>query len=80
MCGDRSFQNSSDFWFRISQNNHILGPFLASFAKAATNLPNLRQAVLWSTLRWDVDCDEDVEGEMFEYFEPLEKFYPEYLA
>ncbi|KAF2257510.1 hypothetical protein CC78DRAFT_622562 [Lojkania enalia] len=80
VCGGRSFEDRYNFWFRISPNDNVLGPFLASFAKAAANMPDLRQAILWSPLRWDVDCGEDDEGESFDYFEPPKKFYPEYLA
>jgi hypothetical protein len=79
-AGDRYFDDKDDLKSRISPNNNVLGPFVASFAKAAANMPDLRQAMLWSPLRWDVDCREEDEGEEFDYFEPPEKFYPEYLA
>lgn len=79
-CGTRSFQTVSQFWFRISPNDNVLGPFLASFAKAAINMPDLRQAILWSPLRWDVDGGEDDEGAAFEYFEPSKNIYPNDLA
>jgi hypothetical protein len=71
--GTRSFQSIYCFMFRMSPNNDILGPFLTSFAKAAANMPDLRRAVLWSPLRWDVYYEEDD----FEYFQPPYKFYSE---
>jgi hypothetical protein len=78
----RSFENVYVYWFRISPNDDILGPFLASFAKAAANMPELRQAVLWSPLKWCVDGgdDEKNENEAFDYFEPPNKFNGKYLA
>lgn len=75
-----AFEDMYGYWFRISPNDSILGPFLASFAKAAANMPDLRQAILWSPLRWCVDGGEDDENGAFDYFEPPKKFYPEYLA
>lgn len=66
---DRSFQTSSMFWFRVAPNDHVLKPLLEAFAKAAINMPELKEAVLWSPLRWDVDGGEDDEREEFDYFE-----------
>jgi hypothetical protein len=79
MENDRSFENTGGFWFRIAPSNDVLGPFLASFAKAAAHMPELRRAVLWSPLRWDVDRDDE-EGPSFDYFELPEKFHPDYSA
>ncbi|KAF2124906.1 hypothetical protein P153DRAFT_434628 [Dothidotthia symphoricarpi CBS 119687] len=68
------------FSFRISPNDNLLGPFLASFSKATAKMPDLRQAVSWSRLKWDVDCGDDDEREVFDHFEPPENFHPESLA
>ena len=76
---DRSFENTGGFWFRITPSDNVLGPFLASFAKAAAHMPELKRAVLWSPLRWDVDRDDE-EGPAFDYFEPPDKFEPDYSA
>lgn len=78
MEGTRSFQTIYQFWFRISPNDNVIGPFLKSFAKAAANMPDLRQAVLWSPLKWDVEGEDD--GKAFEYFQPPEEFFPNDLA
>jgi hypothetical protein len=55
--------------FRVSPNDEILNPFLVSFAKAAANMPQLRQAVLWSHVRWELDGDDTYGPEAFDYFE-----------
>lgn len=39
--------------FRVRPNDRALVPFLSSFAKAALEMPNLKEACLWSPLRWD---------------------------
>jgi len=75
---DRSFETLYSYWFRISPNERLLVPFLTSFAKAAANMPELRQAVLWSPLQWDVDGGN--YDERFDYYEPPEHFYPESIA
>jgi hypothetical protein len=76
---DRSFEDRGQFCFRISPNDNVLGPFLASFAKAAARMPELKRAVIWSPLRWIVDLDDD-EGPKFNYFQPPEKLYQDYSA
>jgi hypothetical protein len=53
--GRRSFEDIYHFQFRISPHEAVLRPFLASFAKAAANMPELRMAILWSPLRFDID-------------------------
>jgi hypothetical protein len=59
--------------FRVSPNDEIMYPFLASFAMAAANMPKLRHAVLWSFLRWTVEYDDSYGPEAFDYFdEPLQ--------
>ncbi|KAF2821353.1 hypothetical protein CC86DRAFT_459023 [Ophiobolus disseminans] len=80
LTNHRSFQDTYCFWFRISPNDDILGPFLASFAKAAANMPKLEQAVLWSPLRWDIDGGQPDEREPFDYFDPPEHYYENGLA
>ncbi|KAH7385736.1 hypothetical protein BKA66DRAFT_490929 [Pyrenochaeta sp. MPI-SDFR-AT-0127] len=75
-----SFESTSQYWFRISPNEKILGPFLASFAKAATNMPKLEKAVLWSPLKWDVENDDNLPSEAFNYFEPPGYIQGDYYA
>jgi hypothetical protein len=79
MENDRSFQYQVQFWYRISPNERVLAPFLESFAKAAAHMPELKRAVVWSPLRWDVDGDSN-RGPAFDYFEPPKAFYPDYSA
>jgi hypothetical protein len=57
----RSFEDTYLYYFRISPNNAVLRPFLASFAKAAAQMHDLRKAILWCPLRWDVDGGDDEE-------------------
>jgi hypothetical protein len=64
-CGRRSFEEHYSFQYRISPNEKVLRPFFSNFAKAAANMPALRQAVLWSLLRFDVDGGEPDEREPF---------------
>jgi hypothetical protein len=55
-CDDergRSFESYGSVNFRICATDERIAPFLASFAKAAANMPNLKTAMLWSPLRWD---------------------------
>jgi hypothetical protein len=86
--GGRSFEHFYDYHFRIAPNNKVMIPFLTSFAKAAIHMPALRQAVLWSPIRWAVDGgDSDDESETdefvteaFDYFQPPEKFNGWHLA
>ncbi|KAF2870073.1 hypothetical protein BDV95DRAFT_629382 [Massariosphaeria phaeospora] len=71
----RGLWNTSDFCFRISPSESTLGPFLASFAKAAANMPALKSALLWSSLRWTVDRGSPNEREQFDYFQPPQEFF-----
>ncbi|KAF1972014.1 hypothetical protein BU23DRAFT_555527 [Bimuria novae-zelandiae CBS 107.79] len=43
--------------FRVSPNDELLPPFLAAFAQAASKMPKLKEACLWSPLRWDAPED-----------------------
>jgi hypothetical protein len=72
----RSFQSIYQYWFRISPNEKVMIPFLASFAKAVVNMPELKRAILWSPLRWNVDggSDNGDENEAFDYFEAPSEF------
>lgn len=38
--------------FRVRPNDDVLSPFLTAFAKAASEMPKLKEACLWSPLRW----------------------------
>jgi hypothetical protein len=73
--GDRCFDSRFYFHFRVCSNNELMRPFLSGFAKAAANMPDLRQAILWSPLRWDVNGDDDFSPAIFDYFVPPE--FPE---
>ncbi|KAF2873231.1 hypothetical protein BDV95DRAFT_491029 [Massariosphaeria phaeospora] len=51
--------------FRVQPNDDVLVPFLTAFAKAASNMPALREACLWAPLTWeahDVDGYADYDG------------------
>jgi hypothetical protein len=62
-------------------NEGTLRPFLASFAKAALNMPSLKHAVLWSNLGWDLEYgDNDNNETIFDYFEPSKEWYPNDMA
>lgn len=37
--------------FRVRPNNDVLSPFLTAFAKAASEMPKLKEACLWSSPR-----------------------------
>lgn len=71
-----AFESKLDFQFRVSPNNERLEPFLESFAKAASNMPKLRRAVLWSPLKWAIDGRDSEPGQLgynnFEYFDDTE--------
>lgn len=54
--------------FRVQPNNEYLSPFLTAFAKAAAEMPKLKEACLWSPLRWqagDSYGDSDEIGKEF---------------
>ncbi|KAI8937309.1 hypothetical protein NX059_006516 [Plenodomus lindquistii] len=86
--GHRSFEIGYNCQFRLSPNDDILRPFLSSFAKAAANMPELKEAVLWCPLRWDCPSsvdDNEWAGANFDYFEPPKPHkgsinHPQYLA
>ncbi|ORY17842.1 hypothetical protein BCR34DRAFT_464224, partial [Clohesyomyces aquaticus] len=48
--------------FRVVPNDEALVPFLTAFAKAASTMPAIKEACIWSPLAWDpydvVDYDE----------------------
>jgi hypothetical protein len=70
---DLCFDSYSYFNFRVRPNNEVLRPFLSSFAKAAANMPDLRQAILWSPLKWNIHGGgDDYPPSMFDYFAPPE--------
>lgn len=48
--------------FRVEPNDDVLTPFVTSFAKAAYNMPALKEACLWTPLIWDADEDEYGDG------------------
>lgn len=66
---DRSFENQTLFWFRLSPNLKVLRPLLLGFANATATMPKLRQAVLWASLRWDVEGDDDHDRAAFDYYQ-----------
>ncbi|KAF1995483.1 hypothetical protein P154DRAFT_526286 [Amniculicola lignicola CBS 123094] len=69
---DRFYKDTAGYSFRISPNDKVLVPFLVNFAKAATNMPRLKQAILWSPLTWDTG---ELDGEV----NPLQYFDPPYI-
>jgi hypothetical protein len=58
--GDRRYRGSLNTNIRIVPNDRTLRPFLAAFAKAASNMRALQEAVLWCPLAW-APYDEDGE-------------------
>ncbi|KAH7079797.1 hypothetical protein FB567DRAFT_129202 [Paraphoma chrysanthemicola] len=76
---DKYFESWGDCQFRIYPNEAVLVPFLESFAKAAAQMPNLKQAVLWSPLRFSPDGDDEL-GPMLRYYEPPHQFYENHIA
>ncbi|KAH7400508.1 hypothetical protein DE146DRAFT_611441 [Phaeosphaeria sp. MPI-PUGE-AT-0046c] len=77
---DRSFEEYTTFWFRVSPNIKVLRPLLLGFAKAAANMPTLKQAVLWAPLKWYPDGDDDYDGAMFDYFQGPDNAYSDEFA
>jgi hypothetical protein len=63
--GDRRSEGGLNTRIRIVPNDTTLRPFLAAFAKAASNMRALQEAVLWCPLSWDPltwdPDDEDAE-------------------
>ncbi|KAF2180483.1 hypothetical protein K469DRAFT_672349 [Zopfia rhizophila CBS 207.26] len=58
--GDRR-STTDNSHFRVAPNDTTLGLFIAGFAKAAAEMPSLREAAIWSPLRWYPG--EDLEEE-----------------
>jgi hypothetical protein len=56
-CSEMADYNWADNHFgaqyRVDPNNEVLVPFLTAFAKAASLMPSLKEAVLWSPLKID---------------------------
>lgn len=51
--------------FRVQPNDDILVPFLTAFGKATSRMPALKEARLWTLLRWDageLDGYEDYDS------------------
>ena len=67
--GDRRFRENINSRVRIVPNGTTLRPFLAGFAKAASNMRALQEAVLWCPLAWDPDNDPDSDGSSVEELE-----------
>jgi hypothetical protein len=65
----RSYQSNYDLQFRILPNEAVVRLCLANFARAAANMPKLKQAVLWSPLRWDIWGSDDGTRELFLLFD-----------
>ncbi|CAG5158437.1 uncharacterized protein ALTATR162_LOCUS5079 [Alternaria atra] len=60
--GDRRSEGIvQNFHVRVVPNETTLRPFLAAFAKAASNMRALQEAVLWCPLSWEPGVDEDGE-------------------
>lgn len=52
--------------FRIVPDEAVIVPFLSAFANAATNMPNLKDANLWSPLVWYQNDEEKPEWVQYE--------------
>jgi hypothetical protein len=61
--GDRRYEGSPNTCIRIIPNDTILRPFLAAFAKAASNMRALQEAVLWCPLTWEPNDEDSGEFE-----------------
>jgi hypothetical protein len=59
--GDRRYRGNENTRIRIVPNDTTLRPFLAAFAKAASNMRALQEAVLWCPLTWDPKDEDDFE-------------------
>lgn len=66
--------------FRIVPNDLILRPFLVAFAKAATNMTNLREAAIWSPLTWDPGHGSESELEFVSDWVPKDNWVRRELA
>jgi hypothetical protein len=56
--GDRR-DNASQCHFRVVPTDSTLTPFLAGFARAAANMPSLKEAQLYAPLKWDSEPHSD---------------------
>ncbi|KAF2130886.1 hypothetical protein P153DRAFT_287537 [Dothidotthia symphoricarpi CBS 119687] len=61
--GDRRYRGSPNTRIRMVPNDTTLRPFLAAFAKAASNMRALQEAVLWCPLAWAPNDEDDEELE-----------------
>ena len=59
--GDRRNYGNENTRVRIVPNDTALRPFLTAFAKAASNMMALQEAVLWCPLTWDPKDEDDYE-------------------
>jgi hypothetical protein len=59
--GDRRNFGNENTRVRIVPNDTALRPFLTAFAKAASNMMALQEAVLWCPLTWDPKDEDDYE-------------------
>ena len=58
--GDRRYRGNENSRLRIVPNNTTLRPFLTAFAKAASNMIALQEAVLWCPLTWEPEDEDDL--------------------
>jgi hypothetical protein len=57
--GDGRYRYTSTTRIRFVPNNTTLRPFLMAFAKAASNMRALQEAVIWCPLTWGPDSVDD---------------------
>lgn len=84
-CGFRSNEypdSNRVITFRISPNEEMINPFLKAFAKAATNMPRLKEALLWAPLDFSPDgvTDSDDGSEYEECSEQGQRYCPRRLS
>lgn len=48
--------------FRVIPTDSELSPLLGSFAKAAANMPSLREFLIWAPLQWDPEAVDEESG------------------
>ncbi|KAF2185759.1 hypothetical protein K469DRAFT_574976 [Zopfia rhizophila CBS 207.26] len=60
-------KNDGNSQFRITPHQTSLRPLLEGFAKAATRMRSLKQALIWSPLSWFPNDDSDDESEFDKY-------------
>jgi hypothetical protein len=61
--GDRRYRGSPNTCIRIVPNDTTLRPFLAAFARAASSMRALQEAVLWCPLKWEPNDEDSGEFE-----------------